>query len=331
MKHVVLIFLLLLSSGYAQVLTQQECSSIDIRTTNPHIRKSSILRNHFTVPRNQDSIGWCYGFAAADLLSAHLGADISSFHTSALYNRKARKNLLFRFVHGLALKSSKDSFEEVYQGGMCKMALAEAIKNGKVCREKALPFDYPHSGQTRVMIMTLEGIRKERKAYSEENLCNAVNYILNTDNNLSVDAGHITEELISKNMNLVLDKIGNEQCKNNGVVVHPFKVRGIPTTNGYNIEKSKLFLNRISDLLQNGKPIEVTYDVKHYTDMRGLHSSVVTARRWQDGKCQFKIRNSWGKSCAGYNDFVDCEKETGSFWVNDEHFVKATRSTTYIE
>ena len=132
-------------------------------------------------------------------------------------------------------------------------------------------------------------------------------------------------------MNIVLEKIANEQCKNKFASIPPFTVKSVPTTNGKSIEKSKLFLNRVSNLLQNGKPLEITYDVKHYTHSSGLHSSVLTGRRWYNGKCQFKIRNSWGKSCASYNSLVNCEKETGSFWVNDEQFVKGTRATSYIE
>ncbi len=211
------------------------------------------------------------------------------------------------------------------------MALAETMRNAKVCREKDLPFDYTHSGQTRDMIMILEEIRQRRKSLSEEKLCGMVDIFLNNENNLTIDANYITEQLTSKNMNYVLDKIGNEQCKNDGIAVPRFKTRSIPTTDGKKVEKSRVFLNRVSDLLINGKPIEISYNVNQYTGMSGFHSSVVTARRWHKGKCQFKIRNSWGKSCSFYNNLVDCEKETGSFWVNDEHFVKATLSTTYIE
>ena len=322
-------FILLLSSFSlkAQVLTKEECSPVDIRSSlNPELKK------HFSVPRNQDSTGWCYGFSASDLLSAHLGEPVSALHVSALYNRKARRNIFMRTAHeiGLAISEAETRFEEVYESGLCKMAIGEAMRNGKVCHEKDLPFDYKYQDSTKEMIKDLEKIRKDRKKLSKDAICNQIEEKLEF-HGLTLDSSSISEELVSRNMNLGIESIANEQCKKNPMVVSPLKIKSLSLP-GKSLEKRKHFLQEIGDLFKKGKPIEISYNVNKYVNyMDGLHSSVVVARRWHNNRCQYKIRNSWGKDCSLYKSNVDCEKETGSYWVNDEDFVKNTNSTTYLE
>ena len=80
----VLCFLYFLLSFYSISLAQaldisiseHDCSRIDIRDKRPE------LKEFFSTPRDQASVGWCFAFATADLFSAELGvpvvADIGS-------------------------------------------------------------------------------------------------------------------------------------------------------------------------------------------------------------------------------------------------------------
>jgi hypothetical protein len=346
-----MIFLLFIITPYshAQVLQEKECSPVDIRDTNPKISKSPSLRKFFSTPRDQGEIGWCYGFAAADLLSAHLGADISGFHVAAIHNSAARKNprrwylqeKIGKKIHQVhdwneePLAMRQETYEGapmVHNKSYSPLALRDVMKHGYVCRENDLPFDPVHTSR---FIYVLEFIRATRKdirksgGLSEDQLC-AISQKLEPLN-LALDASEIIEMTLSKDLNHTLAQIAKAQCKHEAVIVPRFKVKEMPTIQQSKKTNSKEFLSNISNLLANGKPVEVTYNTNEYTEVSGMHSSIVVARRWHNGKCQFKIRNSWGKSCALYKSTVDCEEETGSFWVNDEHFAKATRSSYYIE
>ena len=83
MKYIFKIIILpnlIYSLAYAN-LTQEQCTLVDIRRDqNPQ------LKEFFSPPRNQGLIGWCYGFAAADLLSVEAGTPVSAAHTSAIFN-----------------------------------------------------------------------------------------------------------------------------------------------------------------------------------------------------------------------------------------------------
>ena len=78
---------------------------------------------------NQFDRGWCYAFSTADLISQHLGKNVSRVHLSLLYNK-------YDFLNGLENQFSPSS--GLVQGGFAKSALNVAKKHG-LCLEKDLP------------------------------------------------------------------------------------------------------------------------------------------------------------------------------------------------
>jgi len=58
-----------------------QCAPMDIRPMHPHL--SEMWNN----PRDQDGVGWCYAYAAADLLSVEAGMNVSAAELSYRYNR----------------------------------------------------------------------------------------------------------------------------------------------------------------------------------------------------------------------------------------------------
>lgn len=79
-----------------------------------------------------------------------------------------------------------------------------------------------------------------------------------------------------------------------------------------------------------GRLQTVDYDVSYFTDFDGLHSSIILGRRWNKGRCEYNIRNSWGKSCASYKTGIECNKEQGTYWVSDEDLFNASANIRYI-
>jgi hypothetical protein len=86
---------------------------------------------------------------------------------------------------------------------------------------------------------------------------------------------------------------------------------------------------KINQLLNQGKPIAVSYDVSQVSNLKGGHVSL--AREWRNNRCEYKIRNSWGKTCHSCSSGVECIQEEGSFWLSDEKFFQIMTTYTYLE
>src|SRR5437879_3057618 len=77
----------LLAASAIMVLSQsiafaaEDCSAVDVRDTLP-----SDVKSFMTTPSDQGDIGWCFGWAATDLLSQAVGTPVSALHTSSYYS-----------------------------------------------------------------------------------------------------------------------------------------------------------------------------------------------------------------------------------------------------
>ena len=58
------------------------------------------------------------------------------------------------------------------------------------------------------------------------------------------------------------------------------------------------------------------------------HASLIMGRRSRNGKCEFLLRNSWGKNCA-YDDKFDCEE--GNIWIEDKVLKKNLMNLVHLE
>ena len=99
-----------------QKMIESQCSNIDNR------RKP--LKN--TV-RDQDGIGWCYAYTAADLLSHKYGKIVSAFDVANNYNNEEQRSWLAQDVFGVR--------ESEMEGGRIKSAIKHSVERG-VCLER---------------------------------------------------------------------------------------------------------------------------------------------------------------------------------------------------
>ena len=110
-----------------------------------------------------------------------------------------------------------------------------------------------------------------------------------------------------------------------------FKIKNYSTN--FNSNLAIRYINRELDLgLKSAYPIGISYcskllgkgfDYKTPQDGAvncGNHASLVVGRRRNSitNRCEYLIRNSWGKSCYGYSKDWTCEKERGTVWVDSE-------------
>lgn len=328
-----LILLLLSFQAMAQV-AQKDCTPTDIRNTNPNIRDSKEMREHFSTPRNQDSIGWCYAFAGADLMSAEMKTPISSLHTSLIYSQY-REMSTMDYLKELVdptptpiKKYNTRNFKFIKESGFVDIAIIALNQRGRVCAEKALPFDQ-HLGRTTMsLIRKMEDIKLSviNKKLQEKLVCEEISKVLPDYGLNTLDFEMVSHSLMKDRLDTTLDLMVRQYCKRNIVRV-PAR-----TVNSLNPKSAtpKNFFDTINQTLNVGRPLAYYYDVKSVATFSGLHASIITARRWNQGKCEYKIRNTWGKSCAYYQKGIDCNREEGSFWLSDEKLKNSSTLVQYL-
>jgi aminopeptidase C len=78
--------------------------------------------------------------------------------------------------------------------------------------------------------------------------------------------------------------------------------------------------------LDNGKIIGIEYDAgiledyNYAASVLNGHASSIIGRRFNEktNSCEYLLRNSWGKSCAGYHEDYECED--GHIWMAESFF-----------
>lgn len=297
-----------------------------MREKNETISKSTALRQHFTTPRNQDSIGWCYAFAAADLVSAELGVPVSSLHTSLIYNQ-TQENILIKNHSDEVQKNNffegRAKFRYVYENGSLSAAVRALSAHRLVCPESSLPFDQHQGRTTMQLIYKMEELKEtiDANRLSETMVCNELNAILPGFGFNHATNPEIARKLLQNEINSSMERLVETNCRKQ-IQVPSFRITAI--------QPGKDYLTQINNLVSQGKPVAVNYDIKDITQSRGRHINIITARRWNNGKCEYKLRNSWGQSCAALNPEFDCNKAEGSFWVSDKWLLEKTTLGSYL-
>ncbi len=266
------------------------------------------LRSKFGPVRDQDSVGWCYAFVAADLLSARLGFRVSAADIAVHYTADKNLKPFPRTSHQIGELGSG------IEGGSPHYALLTAMKNG-VCREADSPSEfYAEDSQLRNSITDLE--TKAAKSWPR--------YLLNQTSRLTEDkicptrlssASQIESVVRLSLPSNVIYNLNAARCAGKRI---PAGISELDSTladpNGAKVVE---FLDRALSL---GQPAIVGYHSNFLKGLRGdsPHASVVVGRRINpaSGLCEFLIRNTWGPSCAPYGIKFDCEE--GHVWVPRE-------------
>lgn len=312
MKFLILLILIStipLSSASSYKLKQKDCTDIDIRDKHPH------LREHFSTPADQGSIGWCYGYSAADLLTVEAGVPLSPSHVSSVYNSSIRSNFFWKAAYDIRTLFSG---RETYEGGFIGKALREAMKANPVCEHNKID-EYTHL----IGMLEVAKLRIKNKEISHEAMCAIIQHSLP---NINIDTENFMSDFISKNINDTLESMLRQNCQTVNIPQKETKVLYKPLLWG-----KKKYVDKVNDLLTSGKPLGVSYNVNHISEkLSGYHASTVIGRRWNNGRCEYNIRNTWGRLCE-YKPGIECNQDDGSYWVKDEDFYKLALNFTYLE
>ncbi|MFA6237486.1 MAG: hypothetical protein WC635_09190 [Bacteriovorax sp.] len=275
--------------------------------------------------RNQDSVGWCYAYTAADLLSFRLKKKISAV---SLYNSQVSIQDDINTVDGT--------------GGDISKSITEYLKKkNSLCLEEDLPSS---DFQFCTYANYVSFLRSLYQSVQNNTLTNS--QCLNQNLKAAFPGANFqtvkayTRKYGTKNLAEYLSEF---QCKKKSFV--GFKVtpidRYLPR-----FDKETLLKN-MDEILNKGEIVGLAFQYEKMTESKndnrreGGHAAVVVGRRQnsENGDCEYLIRNSWGKDCTdeertGFTCDKKCDKSgcrySGHLWVSQRRIKNSIKGITYL-
>lgn len=328
MKNLKYIICISLFAAY-DVLAIESCSTVDVRDSRPK------LKAFLSAPRDQDSMGWCYAYATAELLSIKTEKPISALDVTIVNNLAYNTGISDFFNQDKITKS----------GSSITAAIKAAMKYG-VCLETDMPSnsnafsDYANS--TAALAENMQTLRTQildqdmsLQQFSSSNLCHET--MKNTIKFFpTISAANIYEILKKsswEHINTSLYKMEQKTCGNKKVRL-PSDMKIIKVKSDLFDNNDKMF-SAIDEQLNHNNALVVSYDDSIITrgGDGGSHANVILGRKIKDGQCMYLLKNSWGPGCAYYNKKIqkNCNSSEGSFWIDKETLGKTIDGVTYIK
>lgn len=270
---------------------------------------------NFSNTRNQDGIGWCYAYAASDLLSFKYNQRLSSISFSSR-------------THSL-----KDQFSDPRkQGADVREAIEDSYKRLKgFCLESSLKstdVNFCRFKDINELLTFISlGAHEELSSCSESDIKSIF-----PDINISM-----IQNGLSVSERTFLEKLIDEHCRKNKLIRSEPKIKTFIAPYA-NSEQIKNVIDR--ELLKNN-PVIWAFDVHKITGQSGSgdHAGMVMGKTFnpQTKKCEYLIRNSWGKSCPFEMDGKPSRchevngRQTGYFYVTEEHLLSNSSGAYYAE
>ncbi|AZZ36371.1 hypothetical protein CIK05_06055 [Bdellovibrio sp. qaytius] len=311
-------------------MPDESCEALDVRDAmNPE------LHDFFMKPSEQGDIGWCFGYAATDVLSQSIGKPVSSIYVSVNYI--SRLTSVGKWARELL--NGKAATPEA---GFIASAINEAKDLGQVCTSEGVPYQgvfkvNSYISRTGTFLTNLQRLRDNKCEKSCEQVVDAgIKYFLS-----SLQVADVKKYLIS-NPQLSLEKaffsLLNSSCGNNRVAVSQninveTAIQSTLQPGQPHYDASKDIVNKIDSALEKNKVVGLEYNAGHITaaggTMGGFHASTIIARKTIDKMCHYLVRNSWGSAC-NYRSGIICEKEQGAYWVDKMTLRKMASKIVWI-
>jgi hypothetical protein len=347
MKSFLALFLLFCFSAQGKLVMNDLGSDQKLHTSTTC--KSIWNLPHFLEkPRNQNNIGWCYAYAAADLASSFAGQKLSAAHMAILYN-KNRYGGEHRLEKNTTLRSRETTLPE---SGYESYTLEYALNEG-VCLEKDLPSDlikttYVNSTKKMTEVQTTS---VANRLY---NTLHAGEQSKSTVNCPRTGTGIAFPKIPAKNIAEILARVKNddnngsqrlsllarENCKRTGIQLNysAEDVKYSEQTSSRDLDKLLLSGNIASVAVpfvptiknpSNDDLFKFNGDRKALERSDGHHALVLVGRKWdpRTEKCNYLFKNSWG-------DMTDPSQKTknGYTIIDEQELNKVqTGGITYID
>lgn len=316
-------------------------------STNPADCGGVDLRSKMGPIRDQDTVGWCHAFTAADLLSAKLGRRISAASLGVVAERA-----------GLSEANKPIAESKILHGGRVDTTLVAGLKKGS-CLEADFPSEYFGNGdiERRTLIDIIKKAENEAdlasgsepfylKPYDFESpllVCNQT-----TSGNLfsmqqMQTLKNIKSAVMGKSRSeTVFSDMERKACDGKRINQQAISVRSysimefleFPHTQRHTNEKE--LLSKIDEQLSKGIPLGMSYYSRFLltktVEKKDAHASIIVGRAFNSasGQCEYLVRNSWGKGCAGMPE-PEFRCKDGHFWISKGELHRHILGVTYLE
>ena len=278
--------------------------------------------------RNQDTVGWCYAYTAADLLSFKVGKKISAV---SLYNSAGQ----------IDVESDIKSTTPV--GGFIGQSIDKYLmkKNG-LCLEEDLPssdFKFCTDKTYQTFLTNLLTVVKENRFEKEMDSNSCFGQDLERAFP-GFDPGSIRGHINRFGTRKLVEAAYDRQCRN-------LSFKGLKVTTTTLVKHNgndDTLMNAIDERLKKNEIAAIGYDYSQINAENGTsgHGSIVVGKRTNPvtGKCDYLVRNSWGKTCdqkehAELSCHKNCEggncRFSGHFWVGADLLKRSILEVTYIQ
>lgn len=312
---------------YEKNESQEKCQSLDLRPTMPPVR-------------DQDSVGWCYAYLAADLLSQNSGQNISAVELALNYRRQRNfkeffevgidelKGRLRERSTGEAREEHEKDFmerltetivpESKHRGGQTKDSIVMAGIKG-YCLEEEVPSDSYEYSKLVTLIKSADELAETHRSYLSVDLQNIDEHYLEHYCQHGVESMKSAFPMLAPSeaikvltSPLLVDpyfELAHAACKTRVMI------DVTPKNTSMNKMDAEQKLEQIDSILNTGKAAGIYYYANMISSATNeYHASSLVARKWSDKnqRCEYLVRNSWGTGCTKY---VDKECEDGNVWV----------------
>lgn len=272
--------------------------------------------------RDQDSIGWCYAFATADLVSYRLRRKISASDLAVNYNNSWFINRLFKKVGW-----GDHDFQGSGKNGVSESLKATQLKGG-ACLESN--FRSEDNGYSNLMTdLTKLDQAAFRSGLMQTNQCAGAFKSLFPN----LRTAELIDAVRESGKAELVASLSDRACKPR-IPISKLTVETVSRSfwKGDISEVS----NTIDQQLDRHNILTLAYNslsLHDYTKAKGPanHVSLIVGRRFNpsDRKCEYLIRNSWGRGCLAYDSSYSCEE--GNIWVPKSVMMEAAENVSYIK
>lgn len=289
-------------------------------------------RDRLPPVRDQGSMGWCFGFAAADMLSFKTGQNISAADLSlSFFTSPAVRAAWGESLRSTSVSTPLETPVSRLGGGDIR-AVLEGARRG-VCLERDFPSqDFSLVGRRVELGRALTTIETYAMRQSGESLPRKCQRRCKEDGKEpmmeelaaspalmapNVDADALAETVRSASSQRVVLDINRLACRQRshfhfGPVRH--RTGGGASGSARAIQEELMSGGIVAISYNADVLIDPTATNKTY-DSSNAHASTVVGQRWNEAenRCEFLLRNSYGSSCGYYHSSYQCE--AGSVWI----------------
>lgn len=325
-KNVMKKYIPLLLLTHVQVFAN--CAPKDL--TDPSYLRSvgkENLIDHFSKPRDQDSVGWCGAYATTDSLSFAVGEAVSAVDVS---------------INQYANEGNQNKLQDL--SGISVLSATDVAKTNGYCPESVIPSDQTSSSNLghqaiQTLMETFQQIADDYKTRGMPKdycvTCAGSQFEKVIKPTLpGVTSDMIREVLVAnrgdslKSLRALMHKL----CEGKRKIAKP--KTDFFYTSGKNVAKI------MDDALDNDSMPSIGMNTSFFAKDEsvpgghGGHEMMVVARRpGANGKCEYLIRNSWGRSCSFYKPHIaeKCDPAKGSFWMDSDQMQAGVSDVVIVQ